>query len=89
MNTNGNGYVSLELLLSMIRLTQTKFNMDILSIRYEMDYKKALERLELIFDAKQGTKEVDQLEMNATENLNQLCLKKRWSREWGILNFTL
>lgn len=49
----------------MIRLTQTKFNMDISPIRNEKDYKKALERLEVIFDAKQGTKEGDELEILA------------------------
>mgnify|MGYP001091427579 FL=1 len=49
----------------MIRLTQTKFDMDISPIRNEKDYKKALERLEVIFDAKQGTKEGDELEILA------------------------
>lgn len=49
----------------MIRLTQTKFDMDISPIRNEQDYKKALERLEVIFDAKQGTKEGDELEILA------------------------
>lgn len=55
----------MELTLSMIRLTQTKFDMDISPIRNEQDYKKALERLEVIFDAKQGTKEGDELEILA------------------------
>jgi len=49
----------------MIRLTQTKFDMDISPIRNEKDYKKALERLEVIFNAKQGTKEGDELEILA------------------------
>jgi len=49
----------------MIRLTQTKFDMDISPIRNEKDYKKALERLEMIFDAKRGTKEGDELEILA------------------------
>lgn len=49
----------------MIRLTQTKFDMDISPIRNEKDYKKALERLEVIFDAKQGTKDGDELEILA------------------------
>jgi HTH-type transcriptional regulator/antitoxin HigA len=49
----------------MIRLTQTKFDMDISPIRNEKDYKKALERLEVIFDAKRGTKEGDELEILA------------------------
>jgi len=55
----------LELTLNMIRLTQTKFDMDISPIRNEKDYKKALERLEMIFDAKRGTKEGDELEILA------------------------
>ncbi len=37
--------------------------MEIKPIRNEADYKKALERLELIFDAKRGTKEGDELEI--------------------------
>jgi len=49
----------------MIRLTQTKFDMDISPIRNEKDYEKALERLKVIFDAKQGTKEGDELEILA------------------------
>lgn len=49
----------------MIRLTQTKFSMDISPIRNEKDYKKALKRLEVIFDAKRGTKEGDELEILA------------------------
>ena len=39
--------------------------MDISPIRNEKDYQKALERLEVIFDAKQGTKEGDELEILA------------------------
>ncbi len=42
---------------------QTKFKMEIKPIRNEVDYKDALERLELIFDAKRGTKEGDELEI--------------------------
>ncbi len=42
---------------------QTKFKMEIKPIRNEADYKKALERLALIFDAKRGTKEGDELEI--------------------------
>lgn len=49
----------------MIKLTQTKFKMKISPIRNEKDYQKALERLEVIFDAKQGTKEGDELEILA------------------------
>lgn len=37
--------------------------MKILPIRNEDDYQKALERLEEIFDAKQGTEEGDELEI--------------------------
>ena len=40
-----------------------KFKMEIKPIRNETDYKDALERLELIFDAKRGTKEGDELEI--------------------------
>lgn len=47
----------------MIKLTQTKFKMNIVPIRTEKDYEKALERLEVIFDAKRGTKEGDELEI--------------------------
>lgn len=53
----------MELTLNMIKSTQKKFNMEIKPIRNEADYKKALERLELIFDAKRGTKEGDELEI--------------------------
>lgn len=55
----------MALTLSMIRLTLTKFDMDISPIRNEKDYNKALERLAVIFDAKQGTKEGDELEILA------------------------
>ena len=48
-----------------IRLTQTKFKMNIRPIRNEADYKKALERLEVIFDSKKGTEEGDELEILA------------------------
>lgn len=47
----------------MIKLTQTKFKMEIKPIRNEADFKDALERLEVIFDAKRGTKEGDELEI--------------------------
>lgn len=40
-----------------------KFSMKIKPIRNEGDYQKALERLELIFDAKRGTEEGDELEI--------------------------
>ena len=47
----------------MTKLTQTKFNMNIKPIRNEKDYQKALNRLELIFDAKKGTTKGDELEI--------------------------
>lgn len=53
----------MEHTLNMIKLTQTKFKMEISPIRNEKDYQKALERLEVIFDAKRGTKEGDELEI--------------------------
>ena len=37
--------------------------MNIRPIKTESDYQKALERLEIIFDAKKGTKEGDELEI--------------------------
>ena len=37
--------------------------MNIRPIKTELDYDKALERLEIIFDAKKGTKEGDELEI--------------------------
>ena len=37
--------------------------MEIKPIKTEQDYNQALERLELIFDAKKGTKDGDELEM--------------------------
>ena len=49
----------------MIKLTQTKFKMNIKPIRNEEDYKQALERLEVIFDAKRGSDEGDELEILA------------------------
>jgi len=47
----------------MTKLTQTKFKMNITPIRSEKDYQKALERLELVFDAKKGTEKGDELEI--------------------------
>lgn len=49
----------------MIKLTQTKFKMEISPIRNEEDYQKALKRLEVIFDAMRGTKQGDELEILA------------------------
>lgn len=44
-------------------MTQTKFKMHITPIKNEKDYLNALAKLELIFDAKKGTKEGDELEI--------------------------
>ncbi len=50
-------------MLTMTKLTQTKYNMEIAPIRNEKDYQKALKRIEAIFDAKKETKEGDELEI--------------------------
>lgn len=63
MNINSPGSDLSELTLNTIKLTQAKFEMEIKPIRTEPDYKKALERLEIIFDAKRGSKEGDELEI--------------------------
>jgi len=63
LNINWLGFDLLELTLNTIKLTQTKFKMEIKPIRNETDYKNALERLDVIFDAKRGTKEGDELEI--------------------------
>ena len=52
-------------MLNMIKLMQTKYKMKIRPIKNEADYQKALERLEVIFDAKKGTEEGDELEILA------------------------
>jgi len=65
LGTDLRGYDLLELTLNMIKLTQTKFKMKIKPIRNEADYQKAIERLEVIFDAKEGTDEGDELEILA------------------------
>ena len=59
------GFVLSERTLNMTKLTQTKFKMNIKPIRNEADYQKALVRLEVIFDAKRGTDEGDELEILA------------------------
>lgn len=48
---------------NMTKLTLTKFKMKITPIRNENDYQKALDRLEVIFDAKKGTELGDELEI--------------------------
>lgn len=65
MSINFVGYGLSELTQNTIRLTQTKFKMKITPIRNEEDYQNALQRLELIFDAKKGTEEGDELEILA------------------------
>ena len=48
----------------MIKFLQIKYKIWIyILLKTEKDYEKALERLEQIFDAKQGTKEGDELEI--------------------------
>jgi HTH-type transcriptional regulator / antitoxin HigA len=47
----------------MTPLTQKKFNKMIKPIRNDKDYKKALARMNDIFDSKPGTKEGDELEI--------------------------
>jgi len=47
----------------MIKLTQTKFKMEIAPIKNEVDYQKALDRLEKVFDAEKGSKKGDELEI--------------------------
>lgn len=54
----------MERIPNMIKLTLTKFKaMEIKPIKTETDYNHALERLEIIFDAKNGTPEGDELEV--------------------------
>lgn len=65
MSTNLRGFVLSEHTQNMTRLTQTKFKMDIAPVRNEKDYQTALKRLEVIFDAKRGTNEGDELEILA------------------------
>ena len=49
---------------SMIKLMLQKFkNMTLKPIKTKKDYSEALERLEIIFDAKKGSKEGDELEI--------------------------
>ena len=52
--------------------------MKIKPIRNETDYENALERLEIIFDAKRGTEEGDELEILAIKfRMEQLGLKQK------------
>ena len=50
-------------MLNMTKLTQQIFNMSIKPIKTKKDYKAALERLEMIFDAKPGSSQGDELEI--------------------------
>ena len=63
MTTKWFGFDLLEHMLSMIKSTLNQFKMNIKPIKTKKDYKQALERLELIFDAKKGTEEGDELEI--------------------------
>ena len=47
----------------MIRLTQKQSKMNIKPIKTRKDYQLAIERLEVIFDAKKGTPQGDELEI--------------------------
>lgn len=55
----------MELTPITIKLTQTKFEMNVKPINSEKDYQKALKRLEVILDAKKRTDEGDELEILA------------------------
>lgn len=54
----------MELIQNMTKLTQAAYKtMNINLIKTENDYNQALKRLEVIFDAKKGTEESDELEL--------------------------
>lgn len=63
MTTKWFGLDLLEHMLSMIKSTLKQFKMNIKPIKTKKDYEQALERLELIFDAKKGTEKGDELEI--------------------------
>ncbi len=63
MITKWFGLDLLEHMLSMIKSTLKQFKMNIKPIKTKKDYEQALERLELIFDAKKGTEKGDELEI--------------------------
>ena len=63
MTTKWFGLDLLEHMLSMIKSMLKKFKMNIKPIKTKKDYEQALERLELIFDAKKGTEKGDELEI--------------------------
>ena len=63
MTTKWFGLDLLEHMLSMIKSMLKQFKMNIKPIKTKKDYEQALERLELIFDAKKGTEKGDELEI--------------------------
>ena len=64
MITKWHGFDLLELTPNTIRLTLLKFEiMNIKPIKSEKDYNDALERLEVIFNAKKGSPQGDELEI--------------------------
>ncbi len=63
MTTKWFGLDLLEHMLSMIKSMLKQFKMNIKPIKTKKDYEQALERLELIFDAKKGTENGDELEI--------------------------
>ena len=63
MTTKWFGLDLLEHMLSMIKSMLKKFKMNIKPIKTKKDYEQALKRLELIFDAKRGTENGDELEI--------------------------
>lgn len=64
MITKWSGYDSSAYMLNMTKLTLQKFKiMNVKPIRTNKDYQKALGRMELIFDAKKGSSEGDELEV--------------------------
>ena len=64
MITKWSGYDSSAHMLNMTKLTLQKFKiMNVKPIRTNKDYQKALGRMELIFDAKKGSSEGDELEV--------------------------
>ena len=63
MTTKWFGLDLLEHMQSMIKSMLNKFKMNIKPIKTKKDYEQALERLELISDAKKGTENGDELEI--------------------------
>lgn len=66
MKNNGFLFVSLGLMLHIIKLMQIQFKrliMNIKPIKSESDYREALGRLEVIFDAAVGTPESDEADV--------------------------